>query len=810
MCEFCGVADHVADDGGPGGVGDPGGIGVFAVAPGSVGRPPTAVSGDSGNDFVDAIINNGRHYVNPTGVTGPVQINYIFTTLTDPVDPVTGVNVPYTWRPFEMAAWSKAVQGWEHVANVDFVQVFDIADALFLERLENQATAGGTVSASHSLPSSTLTNQSRGTYNFEAVNVRQWSPDQLEAGGNFYRTFIHETGHGLGLKHPHDSGGAFDPDFFPGIDATDSSAVRQRSLGVLELNHMFGSVMSYLHGYEFDEQGRVDVVATRQRPVADDFFLDHGFAATPMAYDVAAVQYLYGANMSFRTGNNVYILPDSNSPHPFVRGAPNEVGEQETIIYQPDTAYWECIWDAGGIDEIRYDVMDAEGNAVAGTRNVIIDLTAATLDYSETGYGVLSYAAFIGGGYTIANGVVIENATGGDGNDELTGNSAANLLTGRGGDDLFNAKAGSDFVDGGAGRDTAKFSGAKVDYAISRLTNGDVQVTDLRANSPDGIDTLRGVEHLAFSDIAFNMNESAARTDFDGDGKSGLLWQNTDGTVAIWSMDGLKLTSGANVGSNPGAAWDVIGSGDFNGDGKADILWQNTNGQTAVWLMDGTKVLSGADVGGNQIPAWHEIVAGDFNGDGKSDILWQHDTGQVAMWQMDGLEVTAGSNVGVSPGAAWHVIGAGDFDGDGKSDILWQNNDGQAAVWLMDGFTVKSGANVGANPGSDWHVQGAGDFDGDGKADILWQNKDGTPAIWLMDGLDVVQGANVGFNPGPAWQIHGTGDFDGDGRSDIQWQNTDGTPAVWLMNGFDVVAGADVGFNPGTNWHEVPGHHSLV
>jgi hypothetical protein len=277
MCALCGNPDHVVPDfvaediiPDDGGTGTSLALAAAAVTPGTAGRPPTAVSGESGNDFVDAIINNGRHYVNPTGVTGPVQINYFFGTQTGPGNPTTGVGVPYTWRPFEMAAYSKAIQGWEHVANVDFVQVFDVNDAAFVERLENQATAGGTVSASHSLPPANAATQSQGNYNFEAVNVREWTPDQLEPGGNFFRTFIHETGHGLGLKHPHDPGsGAFNPDFFPGIIGTDDPAVRQRSLGVLELNHMFGSVMSYLHGYEFDEQGHIDLVATRQRPVAD-------------------------------------------------------------------------------------------------------------------------------------------------------------------------------------------------------------------------------------------------------------------------------------------------------------------------------------------------------------------------------------------------------------------------------------------------------------------------------------------------------------------------------------------------------------
>ncbi|MGE7413239.1 DUF4214 domain-containing protein [Methylobacterium tarhaniae] len=412
----------------------------------------TAVSPESGNEFVDSFINNGRHYVNGEGVAGPFVINYYFGELAG--TEIDGRNYGYTWRPIEKAAYRSAVQGWEHVANVTFNEVSAQTDALFVERLENQATAGGTVSASHSLPNANASAQSLGTYNFEAVNIRQWTPDTLEPGGNFYRTFIHETGHGLGLKHPHDSGsGAFSPNYFPGIDPTDTSAERQRSLGVLELNHMFGSVMSYLHGYEFDDQGRIDLQPTRQRPVAEDYFLEHGFAATPMAYDIAAIQYLYGANTTYANGDNVYVLPDSNDPAPFVRGEPNEAGVPESIIYQPDTAFWSCIWDTGGTDEMRYD----------GNRNAILDLTAATLDQSATGYGVLSYAAFIGGGYTIANGVVIENATGGEGNDLITGNAVANLLVGRGGNDTLVGGAGADRLSGGAGADVYRGTAADLD-----------------------------------------------------------------------------------------------------------------------------------------------------------------------------------------------------------------------------------------------------------------------------------------------------------------------------------------------------------
>ena len=42
--------------------------------------------------------------------------------------------------------------------------------------------------------------------------------------------------------------------------------------------------------------------------------------------------------------------------------------------------------------------------------------------------------------------------------------------------------------------------------------------------------------------------------------------------------------------ANPGPSWHVKEAEDTDGDGKADILWQNADGTLAVWLMDGTSV----------------------------------------------------------------------------------------------------------------------------------------------------------------------------------------------------------------------------
>ena len=72
-------------------------------------------------------------------------------------------------------------------------------------------------------------------------------------------------------------------------------------------------------------------------------------------------------------------------------------------------------------------------------------------------------------------------------------------------------------------------------------------------------------------------------------------------------MNGTSLISGANVGFNPGPAWHALNTGDYNADGKADILWQNNDGTPAVWLMDGTSLISGANVGFNPGSNWHVI-----------------------------------------------------------------------------------------------------------------------------------------------------------------------------------------------------------
>ena len=66
-----------------------------------------------------------------------------------------------------------------------------------------------------------------------------------------------------------------------------------------------------------------------------------------------------------------------------------------------------------------------------------------------------------------------------------------------------------------------------------------------------------------------------AAHDFNGDGKSDILWRNTGGTVAVWLMNGGTVSQSAALGTLP-SSYSIIGQHDFNGDGDADILWRDS------------------------------------------------------------------------------------------------------------------------------------------------------------------------------------------------------------------------------------------
>ena len=113
------------------------------------------------------------------------------------------------------------------------------------------------------------------------------------------------------------------------------------------------------------------------------------------------------------------------------------------------------------------------------------------------------------------------------------------------------------------------------------------------------------------------LDQLLPQPNFNGDNFSDLLWQNANGQASIWEMNGNTLIGGGAISPNPGPAWQAVGTGDFNGDGPSDILFQNTgSGEASIWDMNGDILTGGGPVTPNPGPSWKAIGTGDFNDDG--------------------------------------------------------------------------------------------------------------------------------------------------------------------------------------------------
>ncbi|MBB3997892.1 M10 family metallopeptidase C-terminal domain-containing protein [Aureimonas pseudogalii] len=375
---------------------------------------------------------------------------------------------------------------------------------------------------------------------FQSAGARFADPQPGSYGGF---ALVHEIGHTLGLKHPHETGA-------------------------------FGTVPTPYDSIEYT------VMSYRSYVGASAYAAEDGnYPTGPMALDIAALQHLYGANYETRAGDTVYRW-DLATGERFVDGASQGPGTGSPVF--------ETIWDGGGQD--TYDLSNATAAAeidlTPGGWSSFAKVSQLHFDGSHPARGNVANALQVGGDARS----LIENAVGGAGDDAIFGNAADNRLEGGGGNDLISGAAGADRLLGHTGDDTLS-GGAGNDTFW-----GGAGSDDLRGGAGDdvmyggfGNDTLTGGE-----------GDDALRGQADDDllaggaGNDMLMGEDGNDTLSGGAGDD-RLVGGAGndvfVFTRDGASSDKIADfGDVAGnEDRIDlsaVFGRVTNAMFAGWAAD--------------------------------------------------------------------------------------------------------------------------------------------------------------------------------------------------------------------------------
>jgi len=335
-----------------------------------------------------------------------------------------------------------------------------------------------------------------------------------------FETVLHEVGHVLGLRHPGD---------YEGKEKVDNYFVDPSAVG----NTAY-TAMSY------NDYGR-------------------SYAGTPMLYDVAALQQLYGAATSASLGNDSYsFIVDRASG--WARTVLYDSGGQDTIYADPNKAQ---LIDLGAghfsryLDSTEYQLSIAYGNVIENVVGSNYDDMLIGNSANNRLVGGLGLDTLTGGSgndtYVVENtgdtisetsaqareidtvrssvawslGANLENliltgndAIDGNGNrldNVLIGNAAANTLRGGAGNDIVEGGAGRDMLTGDTGADVFRFSAVLDSYRKyakdgQALSDG---ITDFEIGT-DKVD-LAGLGYTGLGNgfggtLTLALNETGTRT----------------------------------------------------------------------------------------------------------------------------------------------------------------------------------------------------------------------------------------------------------------------------------------------------------
>jgi len=374
-------------------------------------------------------------------------------------------------------------------------------------------------------------------------NIRDTVPTKA---GYAFDTILHEIGHAMGLKHGHTNDGVH---------------------GKLPAEHdsTEWSLMSY-HSYVG----------------ADEFYRNRDGSGnqTYMINDIAALQYIYGANFNTNSGQTIYTWSVTTGEM-FINGVGQGPATTNTI--------YQSIWDGGGKD--TYDLSNYSSGLTIDLRpgewSTFMEAQLAYVNGSDLSIrppGNICNAHL----YNNDPRSFIDDAIGGSGRDSITGNDIANgLFGGKGGDSLFGL-GGKDNLNGGKGADILIGGGAA--DQLTGAAGADRFVYRLLSDSSAG----------AGRDLILDFSHGQGdRIDLSSlDANAGLAGQQAFTLIA-----GGFTGAAAQLIQYIDESGRTILSGDVNGDSVADFEIQINGGSV---LVAGDLILG---VSGPEQPLEAEIVS---------------------------------------------------------------------------------------------------------------------------------------------------------------------------------------------------------
>lgn len=540
------------------------------------------------------------------------------------------------------AAQKAAVQSslalWEGVANIDFVENNSLGNNTQIVFRQASLPSG---IAGWAAPWTSGSSIAKADVLFDSAYT-----SNPTVGTHSYMTFIHEIGHAIGLSHPGNYNGG------------------TGSGGTTFYDNWDASVMSYYQGSSAN--------------------MSRGVPVTPMLYDIAAIQLLYGANTSTNLGNSTHTIDGSAKAF--------------------------CVWDAGGTDTF---------SAATTSSTNTIDIREGLYNVSTVG-NTSAWAAF---------GSNIENATGGSGVDTIYGNALANVLTGNNGNDVLTGNGGNDTLVGGAGNDEYRFTTTDgVDTITDSDKSGRIYINNVQ---------LAGTGAASGSNYSlggFVLSAAGANLEVALGGANKLVLTNfTSGDFGI-VLNGYTAGSGTgSSGSGSSGSGSSSSGTTINGTVNIDKLIGTAVAETINGLAGADKITAGE---GNDT-----INGGDDNdnimADGGNDVV-NGDAGN------DTIKLGAGDDSALGGEGDDKLYGEDGNDtlygGNGNDNIV--AGEGTNIIRGEDGDDK-----VTAGAGNDNILGGAGADNlsaGDGVNTI--DGGDGNDAIKAGAGADTIIGGNGADN----------------------------------------------------------------